>query len=478
MSSLYQEIFDRSPVAMLLVDEQSNIQIANIHAEELFEYAPGELIGQDVSVLLPEGMRKKHPGLVKGYFTSPLPRQMGIGRNLFGVKKDQSQFPVEVGLNPIQDEKGLYVMASVIDISERLRAEERFKIALDATPSGMVMVTKTGVIELINKATEEIFGYSRDELIGEKIEMLVPNEFRTPHPSFIRSYVKDAEPRAMGIGRELFGKHKSGKLIPLEIGLRPIVFEDDVFVISSIVDITERRKAEKELEMKTQEIQEFSYRTSHDLKAPLLTMDGLADYVLQDINNGKNESASEGAERIKKLAGKLNRLVEDILVLTKADATTEEKNVFDFDQYVSDAKEKFEILLTGNQVTLETTLIHKKPLVTQGTRLTQVLDNLISNAIKYCKKDDSMPYVRLNVFNDTKKIYIQVEDNGVGIPVESHAEVFTMFKRFYDGEVAGSGLGLYMIKKHMQKLEGEISFESSTKGTVFYLEFMLADHLS
>ncbi len=478
MISIYQEIFDRSPVAMLLVDESSSIQIINKHAAELFEYSEGELVGRDISVLVPENTRKKHPGLVKGFFSSPLPRQMGVGRNLYGVKKDHSQFPVEVGLNPIQAEDKFYVMASVIDITERIRAEERFKIAVDAAPNGMLMVSKQGVIELINKATEEIFGYDREELIGEKIEMLVPQEFRVPHPNFIKSYINKPEPRSMGIGRELFGKHKSGRLIPLEIGLRPIVFEDDTYVISSIVDITERRNAEKELEMKNQEIQEFSYRTSHDLKSPLLTIEGLAEFVHQDITNGKIEPAAEGISRIKTLTKKLNRLVEDILILTKADLSNEEASVFDFNQYAIDAKEKFEILLDKNSVRLETVFAQNKSLVTQNTRLTQVLDNLISNSIKYSKEGNESHYVRLNVFNDAQKFYIQVEDNGIGIPKEKHQEVFGMFKRFDQRDVAGSGLGLYMIKKHMQKLGANINFESNPKGTIFYIEFLINESLN
>lgn len=473
MNTVYQEIFDCSPVAMLLVDEQSKIELANKHAEDLFEYSSEELIGEDIGILVPEETRKKHPGLVTGYFSSPLPRQMGVGRNLYGVKKDKSKFPVEVGINPIQADGKFYVMSSVIDITERMRAEERFKLAVDAAPNGMLMINESGIIELVNKVIEDIFGYGRDELVGEPIETLVPDDFKMPHPAFIKSYVADPEPRAMGIGRELFGKHKSGKLIPVEIGLQPILSGSDVFVISSIVDISYRKHAEKEIESKTEEIKEFSYRTSHDLKSPLLTIEGLADYIVEDISQGNTGSASENASRVKSLTKKLNRLVEDILILTKADLNAEEESVFDFNQYYEDVEEKFDFLLKENKIDISNIFMHKKPLLTQQTRLTQVLDNLIANALKYFDKNEENPYVRLNVFSDNRKLYIHVEDNGKGIPKRNHKDVFGMFKRFDDSGVAGSGLGLYMIKKHMQKLGGKISFESSPKGTTFYLEFVL-----
>lgn len=473
MISVYKEIFDCSPVAMLLVDEKSKIELANKHAENLFEYSSEELIGKDIDILVPEEIRAKHPKLVKDYFSAPLSRQMGVGRNLYGIKKNGNKFPVEIGLNPIQADGKLYVMSSVIDITERMKAEDRFKAAVDAAPNGMLMINGKGTIELLNRKTEEIFGYDRNELVGSPIETLVPEDFRGPHPTLVKSYISKPVPRSMGIGRELFGRHKSGKLIPVEIGLQPIYSGEDIFVISSIVDISERREAEKQIQEKSEEIKEFSYRTSHDLRSPLLSIESLADCIIEDIRDGKINDASESAQKVKKLTTKLNTLVEDILILTKADLNSEEKSIFDFNNYLSDAHVKFDFILKESNVKVLQSFLHKKELLTQKTRLTQVLDNLISNAVKYNKKRESESYVRINTFNDSKKFYIQVEDNGLGIPKNKHAEVFNMFKRFHDTDVQGSGLGLYMIKKHIQKLDGEILFESSPDGTVFYLEFAI-----
>lgn len=473
MISVYKEIFDCSPVAMLLIDEKSRIELANKHAESLFEYSAEELIGKDIDILVPEEIRAKHPKLVKDYFSAPLSRQMGVGRNLFGVKKNGSKFPVEIGLNPIQADGKLYVMSSVIDITERMKADDRFKAAVDAAPNGMLMINEKGMIELSNRKTEEIFGYDRNELIGSPIETLVPEDFRAPHPTLVKSYIAKPEPRSMGIGRELFGRHKSGELIPVEIGLQPIYSGDDIFVISSIVDISERKEAEKEIQEKSEEIKEFSYRTSHDLRSPLLSIGSLADYIIEDIKDAKLDDASESAKKVKNLTTKLNTLIEDILVLTKTDLNNEERSYFSFEEYLNDAQEKFDFILKESNVKILQSFLHKKELLTQKTRLIQVLDNLISNAIKYSEKGKKESYVRINTFNDSKRFYIQIEDNGIGIPEDKHGEVFSMFKRFHDGGVQGSGLGLYMIKKHMQKLDGEISFESNSEGTVFYLKFSL-----
>lgn len=471
MNSVYKEIFDCSPVAMLLVGEDSKIKLANKHVEKLFKYKNNELIGKDIALLVPSEIRNHHPKLVSQYFCAPLPRQMGVGRNLFGVKSDGSKFPVEVGLNPIQADGELFVMSSVIDITERMKAQERFRAAVDASPSGMLMINSSGFIELVNKKIEDIFGYEKDELLGEPIETLVPEDFRAPHPKFVKSYIKEPESRAMGIGRELFGRHKSGKLIPVEIGLQPIYSGDEVFVISSIVDITKRRDAAKEIHEKSEEIREFAYRTSHDLKTPLLSIEGLADCVITDIEESNTDIAILNSKKIKSLTGKLNTLIEDILTLTQSDSLIEEKLVFNFNKYFVDVCEKFNYLLKERNVNLTCSFQHQKDLVIQNIRLIQVLDNLICNSIKYSQKDNSEAFVKIQTFSDQNKIYIQIRDNGIGIPQNKHNEVFTMFKRFHRTEASGSGLGLYMVRKHMLKLEGQINFESTDQGTTFFLEF-------
>jgi len=470
---MFKEIFECSPVAMLLIDEKSQIQLANKHAQTLFDYTTSELIGKDLGILIPTETKNKHPLLVKEYFNTPLPRQMGSGRNLFGIKKDQSRFPIEVGLNPIQADGKVFVLSSVIDISERLKAEKRFETAVDAAPSGMLMINASGTIVLSNKKIEEIFGHERNVLLGRPIEDLIPDDFKTPHPTFVKSYINNPEPRPMGIGRELYGLHKSGRQIPVEIGLQPIFFDNEIFVISSIVDITQRREAEKEIQIKSVEIQEFSYRTSHDLRSPLLSIGGLADCILEDIQDGELEMARENTHKIKSLTQKLNQLVEDILLLTKADLKNEKKEVFDFQNYLIDAQERFSHILQESNVKIFNSFLHKKELLTQKTRLTQVLDNLLSNAIKYSKNDGKDQTVRMNTFNDQQFFYIQIDDNGRGIPQQYHPEVFGMFKRFHEGDAKGSGLGLYMVQKHIQKLGGKITFDSTPQGTTFYLEFLI-----
>ena len=473
MKKSFEELFERSPVAMLLVDTSGSIVLVNRHAERLFQYPRAELIGADISMLVPESVRARHPALVREYVDAPLPRQMGKGRELFAVRRDQSQIPVEVGLNPLEIDGRAFVLSSVIDITERQRADERFRAAFEAAPNGMVMIGADRKIVLCNRKVEEIFGYHRAELVGAPIEVLVPEDFRGPHPTFVANYFQKPESRAMGIGRELFGRHKSGRLVPVEIGLQPVFAGGETFVISSVVDISFRRNAEAAIKRKTEEVEQFAYRTSHDLRSPLKSIAGMAHCITESLDEQDVDEARIAADKIANLASKLLALIEDILTLTRVDTADEPQAAFDFAAFAATARQKFEAALAETGTELACDFLHGRQLVVQPARLTQVLENLIGNAIKY--GDPAKPERRVNVhtFSNATRFFIRVADNGTGIPAARQAEVFGMFKRFHGATIAGSGLGLYIVKKQVDKLGADITFESSAEGTTFHLELAL-----
>ena len=146
---------------------------------------------------------------------------MGAGRDLYGLKKDGSEFPVEIGLNPIETDEGTMVLSAIVDISSRKRLEERFRQVVESAPNAMVMINQRGVIEMVNAQAERVFGFARDEMLGQSIEMLVPERFRGNHPNLRGSFFHDPESRPMGAGRDLYGLKKDGSEFPVEIGLEP-----------------------------------------------------------------------------------------------------------------------------------------------------------------------------------------------------------------------------------------------------------------
>src|SRR5258706_465070 len=236
---------EAAPSAMLMVDERGRMTLVNAQLEQIVGYERSELLDQPLEMLVPERYRNIHSGHRVNFFHSPSTRVMGAGRDLFGLRKDGTEVPIEIGLNPIRTDKGAFVLASIIDITERKRAEERFRLVVEASPSAMIMVNAQGRISLVNTQTEQLFGYARSELLDQPLEMLVPERYRGAHPGHRAGFFQTPSARSMGVGRDLFGRRKDGTEIPIEIGLNPIKTDEGAFVLASIIDIAERKRAEE-----------------------------------------------------------------------------------------------------------------------------------------------------------------------------------------------------------------------------------------
>jgi PAS domain S-box-containing protein len=238
-------VVEAAPSAMLMVDEQGFITFVNAQTEHLFGYERLELLDQPVEMLVPERFRQLHPSHRSGFFSTPSARAMGAGRDLFGLRKDGTEVPIEIGLNPIDTKEGTFVLANIIDITARKHADEKFRLVVEASPSAIIMVNDRGSMTLVNQRTEELFGYSRLELLNQPVEMLVPQRYREVHPGHRTDFFHTPSARAMGVGRDLYGRRKDGSEVPIEIGLNPIHTDEGNFVLASIIDITERKRAEE-----------------------------------------------------------------------------------------------------------------------------------------------------------------------------------------------------------------------------------------
>lgn len=227
---------------------------------------------------------------------------------------------------------------------------------------------------------------------------------------------------------------------------------------------------QNKLETKNSELEQFSYRTSHDLKAPLTSSKRLSEFVVKDIDSGNLDEAKKNIDRIYKQMVSLEDLVSDILSLSKADLLEFEYQPIDFHEILAKIKNKNFWTESESEFDLREIINIEKEFVGYKTRIAQVLENLISNSIKYRDKNKEYSYVNVNITSTEQRLKIFISDNGLGIPDEYQKDIFNMFKRFHTGAASGSGLGLSIVKKHIDHMNGKIEVTSSMGETCFIIE--------
>jgi PAS domain S-box-containing protein len=273
----FRLVVEAAPNAMIMIDASGAIQLLNSQAERLFGYQRSELLGQSIEILLPQSLRAMHSAVRGAYMRTPETRRMGAGRDLFGLRRDGVEVPIEIGLNPIATRAGHFVLASIIDITERKRteqalraSEERFRLLVEDAPNAMIMVDHAGKIVLLNAEAERLFGYERVELVGKPIETLVPERFAAEHPRLRGGYQNAPRVRPTGAGSDVVGLRRDGTEVPIEVGLNPIRTTEGEFVLASIVDITERKRAQEQfgaaLMEKTLLLNEIHHRVKNNLQ--------------------------------------------------------------------------------------------------------------------------------------------------------------------------------------------------------------------
>lgn len=243
---IFRKIVEASPNAIVLINKEGRIVLVNAQTEKLFGYSREELTGQHVELLIPERFRKNHSEYRDTFVERPSARPMGAGRDLYGLHKNGTEIPVEIGLSPFQSGTELFTLGSIIDITERKRAEHMFRQVVESSPNAIILIDRQGKIKLINLQMEILFGYKRNELLGETIEKIIPERFRKNIPIQLNEYFENPFQRPIGSENEIYGVRKDGSEVPVEIGLTPIETEQGLMVLGSIIDLTEiKRQAAK-----------------------------------------------------------------------------------------------------------------------------------------------------------------------------------------------------------------------------------------
>lgn len=514
ISDVFQSIVENAVLGIFVVDvSNGNIVKTNDYGRKLFGYEEGELEGKEIEILVPTKHRHSHIEHHSQFSKNPVHRPMGVGLDVYGLKKDGTQISVEISLLPVKSGEKMYAVSFVSSIGELVQAEKslkenevRLSAVIDSAVDGIITINQRGIILTINAAVSRIFQHQSSEIIGENIKILMPEPRKLEHDNYLKNYKQSGKRQIIGIGREVIGKRKDGTHFPIYLSISEAKVHNETIFTGILHDLTDRKNAEraeldrsrwledyaenleKEVAARTAALRSSQLRlrdalkkerelnylksrfvsmASHEFRTPLSTVLSSTELVEMYLEVNNTEKISKNISRIKTSVDHLNSILNDFLSLEKVETGKIEYKPDSFllsdfiEEVLEDIKSTFQ---KGQNVVV--TLTGSDTLKSDPFLLKNILFNLISNAVKYSPEGKD---IFLNVENNKKELTLKVKDQGIGIPEEEKKNMFTRFFRASNVEnIKGTGIGLTIVKRYTELMHGEIDFVSKLgEGTEF-----------
>ena len=469
----FRALLESAPDAMVISDAVGRIELVNAQAERLFGYERTEMVGQPVQILIPSDLRSDYGRDSVEFLHGGIQREVGPEVDLRARRKDGSEFPVEISFSPLEGPNGISLTAAIRDITDRKKAETRFRALLESAPDAMVIVNAKGCVEIANLQTERLFGYTRGELIGQSVDILVPSSLRGAHGGHRDDFFAAPKQREMGAGLDLMAARKDGTEFPVEISLSPLEGPDGISVTAAIRDTTERRQAGQQLAAKMVELrhsnealEQFAHIASHDLQEPLRMVASYTQLLSKRYKGRLDADADEFISYAVDGTQRMKRLIEDLLLYSRAGKGAPPLAEFSVEEALQEAMNNLSIAIRDSNAAIIHDALPRIVGVESGT--VQVLQNLIGNAIKY--RGDRTPRIHVSAAKKGQEWVVSVADNGIGIDPKYFERIFVIFQRLHGREeYQGTGIGLAICKRILQQQGGRIWVESEPdKGSVFY----------
>ena len=477
-AEVVNELLHAAADAAIVTDGDGRMVFVNRGAETLFEYSAEELVGRPVEMLMPANLRQQHEEYRRRYKDSPRARPLLSGLDLYGQRKDGSRFRAEIALTPVNTDAGMLVASTIREVNAGDESEAYFRTMLETAPDAMIIVDERGRIAIVNRQAEDMFGYTRAELLGHEVEMLLPESIRHDHLQHRSGYVANPELRPMGPGLDLFGRRKDGSKFPVEISLSPVKTSSGMFVSSVIRDVTQRRRMEQEIIAARQAAERaqkantaFLAAASHDLRQPVQALSLLNGALRRTV---KDERAREMIDSQEHSLTAMTNLLNSLLDISRLDAgaVTPEIEEFPMQRLIDRLSAEF-----GRQASHKGLEFSAEPCAitvrSDPNLLSEIIQNLVSNAIRYT--DNGSVEMVCDCGGDVCRL--EVIDTGIGIEEDQLEDIF---KEFHQTKTPGSstegfGLGLAIVRRLADLLDHDIAVESEPgQGSKFRVSVPIA----
>jgi PAS domain S-box-containing protein len=475
MRSVVNHVVD----GIISIDEAGKITTFNPAAERIFGYKADAVIGQNVNILMPEPYHGEHDGYIANYLRTGEAKIIGIGREVTGQRKDGSTFPMELAISVFTLNDRPHFTGIVRDITERKhaeeelrQAEERMRSVVNHVIDGIITIDEQGKMASFNPAAEKLFGYTKSEIMGHNVNVLMPEPYHGEHDGYIANYLRTGVAKIIGIGREVIGRRKDGSTFPMELAVSAFHLGSRRFFTGIVRDITERKQLEQELCRRVDELaeadrqkNEFLAMLAHELRNPLAPICNALH--LMKMPGAESPLIEEARDMMERQTHQLVRLVDDMLDVSRIIRGNIElrKELLDLAAAVTRAVETAHPVIDahGHQLNIS---LPDHPVFVEGdlTRLAQVIANLLTNAAKYT---ETAGRIRLAVERDNGHAIVRVSDSGVGIPAELLPRIFDVFvqgDRSLARSQGGLGIGLTLVKRLVELHDGSVAVSSAGVG--------------